>query len=194
MSQSTIAHERQPVLQQLHDDLNGRYHKVTMWAFAFVVVAHWMEHLVQAAQVYVLGWARPDARGVLGFAFPWLVTSEWLHFVYAVLMLIGLVVLRKGMVGEARFWWNVALGIQVWHFVEHFALWGQAFSGKFLFGAEVPTSFVQAAVPMLRIELHLAYNLAVTIPMLVAMYHHRYPRPEERALVRCTCAVSEAAG
>jgi hypothetical protein len=195
MSQATIAERpvRQSPFQQILEDLNGRYHKATMWAFAIVVVAHWMEHLVQALQVYVLGWARPDSRGVLGLAFPWLVASEWLHFAYAVLMVLGLIVLRRGMLGEARFWWNVALGIQVWHFVEHFALWGQALTGKFLFGAEVPTSFIQVAMPMFRVELHLAYNLAVTVPMLIAMYHHRHPEAEERAQARCTCAVRAAA-
>jgi len=42
----------------------------------------------------VLGWRPPDARGVLGLWFPWLVASETLHYGYAVVMLIAFWVLR----------------------------------------------------------------------------------------------------
>jgi hypothetical protein len=186
-----------PVRQREEDGflhaINTRYHKVAMWTFAAIVVAHWAEHVIQAIQVYALGWARPDARGVLGLQFPWLVTTEWLHFGYAVAMLIGLIVLRPAMLGKARLWWNIALGIQIWHFVEHLLLWGQAMAGANLFGKPVPTSIIQLAMPMLRVELHLAYNALVTVPMLIAMYYHRHPTEEDMPRVQCTCAVAHAA-
>jgi len=46
-----------------------------------LVLAHAAEHVLQAVQIYALGWAVPDARGGLGLVFPGLVTSEWLHYI-----------------------------------------------------------------------------------------------------------------
>jgi hypothetical protein len=170
--------------------LNGRYHKTALNTFMFIVVAHWAEHIAQAVQIYVLGWKLPEARGVLGLPFPWLVTSEWMHYGYALVMLVGLIVLRKGFTGRSRTWWTIALGIQVWHHFEHLILLIQKLSGVFLAGKEVPTSIVQLLIP--RVELHLFYNAAVFAPMLVAVILHMRPRPEERAEMRCTCATPVA--
>lgn len=138
-----------------------------MWIFATIVVAHWLEHLFQAAQIWILNMPRPDALGALGYLFPWLVKSEVLHFGYALAMLVGLFLLRPGFAGAARTWWTVSLAIQVWHFIEHSALQIQAIVGANLFGSPVPTSFLQVFV--LRPELHLIYNAAVFIPMVVAI-------------------------
>ena len=35
-----------------------------------VVLGHWMEHFLQTFQIYVLGWPVPQARGMIGLAFP----------------------------------------------------------------------------------------------------------------------------
>ena len=114
--------------------------------------------------------------------FPWLVKSEVMHFTYAVLMFIGLVLLRPGFRGTAKTWWTVSLGIQGWHLVEHSLLQLQAITGQNLFGSPVPTSIVQQFVP--RPELHLLYNLAVFVPMVVAMWLHT--RPNQAAVNDCT--------
>src|SRR5262245_24464554 len=111
--------------------INGRYHRLALNIYMFIVLAHWAEHLVQAYQVWVLDRPRPAARGVLGQWFPWLVTSEWLHYWYAVFMLVGLFLLRPGFVGRARVWWTVALVIQFWHHIEHLLLLIQAQTGTF---------------------------------------------------------------
>ena len=60
--------------------LNGPYHRTALNLYMVVVLAHWAEHLVQAFQIWVLGWPVRQSRGVLGLAVPWLVTSEWLHY------------------------------------------------------------------------------------------------------------------
>src|SRR5678810_108631 len=73
----------------IYDKLNSVWHKRALQAFMFVVLAHWAEHLAQAYQIYVLGWARPKAGGFLGLFYPWLVSSELLHYGYAIVMLIG---------------------------------------------------------------------------------------------------------
>jgi hypothetical protein len=165
--------------------LNGKYHRATLNTFMFVVVAHWAEHIAQAFQIWVLGWSRPDARGVLGMPFPWLVTSEWMHYGYALIMLIGLWVLRHGYVGRARKWWTAALVIQVWHHFEHLLLLIQALTGSYLAGRAAPTSIVQLAFP--RVELHLFYNAVVFAPMVVAMYLHLRPNKAEHDAMSCSC-------
>ncbi|WP_054055793.1 hypothetical protein [Alloactinosynnema sp. L-07] len=166
--------------------LNGKYHKAALMGFLFIVLAHWAEHIVQAIQIYVLDWARPKAGGVLGLWFPWLVSSEWMHYGYAIIMLTGLVILRHGFTGRARKWWVASMWIQVWHHFEHLLLLIQALAGSNLLGEAKPTSIVQLIAP--RVELHLFYNFVVFVPMVVAMILHMRPRPEERAEMKCSCA------
>ncbi|MFI9558658.1 hypothetical protein [Nonomuraea endophytica] len=175
-----------PMSTGLTGTLNGPRHRTALNVFLFVVLAHWAEHIVQAVQIWVLGWPVPEARGVLGQFFPWLVTSEALHYGYALVMLVALWVLRKGFTGRARLWWNIALGIQIWHHVEHLLLLIQVQSGWFLAGRPVQTSVAQLIFP--RVELHLFYNTVVFIPMVVAMILHARPNKEERARMSCSCA------
>ena len=170
-------------LRTLYDALNGPWHRGASVAFLTVVLAHWAEHLLQALQIFVLGWPRPAALGVLGVVFPWLVTSEWLHYAYAIVMLIGLIVLRGAYQGRARAWWDVALVLQVWHHFEHALLLGQALTGANLFGSPVPVSILQLVVP--RAELHLFYNAVVFVPMLTAMIYHAFP--PTGAATACAC-------
>ncbi|GIF72123.1 hypothetical protein [Asanoa siamensis] len=165
--------------------LNVRHHRAALNAFMFVVVAHWAEHLVQAYQIYVQGRPRPQARGVLGQFYPWLVTSEWLHYGYAIVMLVGLFLLLPGFVGRARTWWTIALVIQFWHHIEHLLLLIQAQAGTTFFGAAVPTSVLQLVMP--RVELHLFYNSVVFIPMVIAVYLHLRPNRREAEAMTCSC-------
>ncbi len=183
----TRTHNDRQALQQYVAVLNGRFHKWDVLAFMLVVIAHWLEHLLQAVQIFLLGWPRPESAGALGLVFPWLVKSEMLHYAYALVMLLGLALLRPAFMGRARRWWNLALILQVWHHFEHALLLGQAIAHINLFNAPAPTSIVQLLVP--RVELHLFYNVVVFIPMLVAMYYHRYPLPGEGHTSSCSCAV-----
>jgi hypothetical protein len=171
----------------LIDRLNGQYHELALNVFMVIVLAHWGEHLFQAFQIYVLGWPVPKALGMLGLFYPWLVKSEVLHYVYALVMLIGLWVLRPGFTGVTdRRWWTIALVIQFWHHIEHLLLIIQATTGHNLFGRPVPTSILQLWLP--RVELHLFYNSVVFIPMVIGMYYHLFPPAEERPAFQCTCA------
>jgi hypothetical protein len=166
--------------------MNSSLHERALQIFMVIVLGHWAEHLVQAFQIYVLGWARPASRGVLGQFFPWLVKSEALHYGYAVVMLIGLLALRDGFKGRAQMWWMISLYIQVWHHFEHALLQGQVILHQNLFGAPVPTSMLQLVFQ--RVELHLFYNTIVFIPMALAMYYHKFPPAGEEAHHQCTCA------
>jgi hypothetical protein len=171
--------------------LNGAYHLGALNLFLVVVLAHWTEHIAQAVQIWVLGWPLPEARGALGLAYPWLVKSEWLHYGYALVMLAGLFLLRGGFVGRARTWWLVALGIQFWHHIEHLLLLLQAQTGAF-FGRSAPTSILQLLVP--RVELHLFYNTAVFLPMVIALIYHLRPSAAEQRAMTCSCLRSAVPG
>ena len=144
-------------------------HRLTvgLWVFVLGVVAHWGEHLAQAYELWGLNWTLKQSRGLLGLPFPWLITTEWLHYGFALVMLIGLILLRHAFTGTARRWWGLALKIQIWHHFEHLLLLIQALSHHNFFGASVPTSIIQLIAP--RVELHLYYNTIVTIPMIIAM-------------------------
>jgi hypothetical protein len=167
--------------------LNAQGHERALQGFTAIVLAHWAEHLFQAFQIYVLGWPVPQARGVLGYFFPYLVTSEMLHYGYALVMLAGLWILRPGFTGQGdRAWWTVALAIQFFHHIEHFLLQAQYMLGQNLLDRPVPTSLAQLWVP--RVELHLFYNTIVFIPMMIAMYYHMFPPPAEARQQQCTCA------
>jgi hypothetical protein len=165
--------------------VNGIYHRTALTVFMLIVLAHWAEHLAQAWQVWVFHRPRPQARGVLGAFFPVLVSSEWLHYGYAVVMLIGLWMLRGGFVGRARRFWGLALMVQVWHHFEHLLLLVQALTGVYLFGSAVPTSVLQLLFP--RVELHLFYNAVVFVPMVIAVFLHLRPTPTELAQMDCSC-------
>jgi hypothetical protein len=113
--------------------------------------------------------------------------SEWLHYGHALFMLVGLALLRPAIVGPARLWWDTSFAIQFWHHLEHALLLGQALIHHPFYDFAAPVSIAQlvaqffsghpfAGQPWLpRIELHLFYNLIVLIPMLIALYYHRFP-------------------
>lgn len=170
---------------RLSANLNTRWHKAALWTFMVIVIAHWGEHLFQAYQVYVLHWPRPHSMGMLGMVWPWLITTEWLHYGYALIMLSALWVLRRGFVGRAYTWWMIAFWIQFWHHFEHALLLYQAQTHHFLFGGAVPTSVIQIFFP--RIELHLFYNTVVFLPMVIGMLYHMYPPATETVRPLCTC-------
>ena len=167
--------------------INTSKHEFALRIYTFIVLAHWAEHLVQAFQIFVLQMPRPASRGVLGQFFPWLVTSELMHYGYALFMLIGLWILRKGFVGRSYKWWMASFVIQFWHHIEHLLLQLQAIQQTNYWGSPVPVSLLQLVFP--RVELHLFYNTIVFIPMAVAMYMHLFPTATERAHTKCTCAI-----
>jgi hypothetical protein len=158
-----------------------RFQDRALLVFLVVVLAHWAEHLLQAFQIWALEMPPERALGGLGLLAPDLVRSEWLHWIYNVLVLIGLAVLLPAFSGTARSWWTAALVVQGWHFVEHGLLLGQALTGNNLFGAEVPTSVLQLVFP--RVELHLAYNGIVTALLLVG-YIERRRAPASTGVLR----------
>ncbi len=195
--------------------LNAEYHEIALRIFTVVVLAHWAEHLAQSYQVYVLNWPLKEARGVLGIPFPWLVASEFMHYSYALVMLVGIWILRRGFVGRSLFFWMISFWIQFWHHIEHAILQAQVVYGENLLGAPAPISVIQLlgliegpassgfngllmdlpadSFRMLvffvrRVEVHMIYNTIVFIPMVIGMYLHLFPNREEAHQAQCGCA------
>lgn len=169
-----------------YEKLNSQWHERALWVFMAIVLGHWGEHLAQAYQIWVMGWPAAKANGILGLWYPWLIRSEALHYGYALVMLIGIWILRKGFAGRSRTWWMVAFYIQFWHHIEHLLLIVQATIHHNLMGKPVPYSLIQFIIP--RVQLHLFYNSIVFIPMVIAMYYHMFPPAGEEHLAACTCS------
>lgn len=187
MTASTVGTQRvSGLFGSFYESLNARRHKVAVQVFLAIVLFHWLEHIVQAYQFFVLRWSRPMSMGFLGMYYPWLMKSEVLHYGFALVMVAGLWMLRKAFTGTSHTWWMIAFWIQFWHHFEHFILFYQAQTQRFWFGGAVPTSVGQIWIP--RIELHLIYNALVFIPMVVAMYYHVYPPARDAVKATCACA------
>src|SRR6202162_5884088 len=101
-------HTAQAPNATFYEKINSSWHERALQVFMFIVLAHWGEHLFQAYQIYVMGWPRPKANGLIGLWYPQLIKSETLHYGYALVMLIGIWVLRPGLTGRARTWGTVA--------------------------------------------------------------------------------------
>ena len=183
---TTVIQRRQPRWFQL---LNGQYHAPALWIFMLVIVAHWLEHVLQIYQIYGLGWAPAAAGGLLGVIYPQLVESEILHFVYDFIQWGGIILLRPGFQGRARTLWTIAMVIQTWHYIEHVLLMGQYLTGNYLFGAAQQISIGQLWFP--RAELHFFYNLFVFVPMVIAI--HYYLKPQIESLAATSATPSELA-
>jgi hypothetical protein len=200
---------------KLSRKLNTVWHKPALWLFAFITLAHWGEHLAQTFQVYVLGWPLKQSFGLVGMFFPWMVKSELMHYLYAIVMLIGLWILRRGFTGRSYVWWMIAFWIQFWHHIEHALLQYQVIHGVNFLGAPAPISIIQmlgliegpaasgfngllTGPPVhdlssllfivRRLEVHMIYNTIVFIPMAIGMFYHMFPSPEEEQHMGCSCA------
>lgn len=165
--------------------INGGLHEQALWLYMLIVFGHWLEHIAQVYQVYILGWVPAKAGGALGLVAPGLAMAEVLHFGYNLFLIGGIVLLRPGFAGRSRFWWNLALLAQGWHFFEHILLQAQYLTGHYLFGASMQISILQQWFP--RVELHFMYNLIVFLPLLIGVLYHFYPPPNEPVNERCTC-------
>jgi hypothetical protein len=154
--------------------------KWMVFGFAFLMLAHWLEHAFQAWQIYVMHMPRACALGMLGMKYPWLIKTESLHFGFAIFTTVGLLMLWRVFVNgyvasdhcvidpPSANYWKAATYISIWHLFEHSLLFTQAMIHHNFWGSPVPTSVIQQIIP--RVELHLFYNSIVTIPIAIAMY------------------------
>lgn len=153
----------------LFDVVNGARHRRAVLIYLVIVLGHFSEHLMQAAQVFVFGWPRSEAGGILGLVLSGVAESELLHITYNSFQLTGLILLAYGFRRHraAYGFWIVAAAVQSWHWLEHALLIAQLLTGHYLYGAIKQMSVLERFVP--RIELHFAYNLLVFVPTAIAV-------------------------
>ena len=129
-----------------------------MKLFIKICMAHFAEHLAQLFELYVLGWSRMNCLGILGLWQPAIFRSEWLHYLYALAMLVGLYCLTKV---ANNSWWQRTINLQHYHHLEHLILLTQAILGFKATGI--------GGLWFPRIELHFFYNAVVMIAMLISL-------------------------
>lgn len=113
-------------------------------------------------------------------------SAQFVPYVCALLLLVGLWVLRIGFKGRAAWWWLGAFWVQFWHHLEHAVLEGQVIAGRNLFQQAAPTSLLGLLLP--QDLLHLAYATLVLLFMVGALARHRSPAPAEAVQHNCGCA------
>ena len=131
-----------------------------MTIFNLIIVAHFLEHIMQMVQLYIMHLPRSQCLGLLGSLCPPLMHSEWLHYGHALFMFGGLYILRMRFRG---FWSNFALGFSYYHLIEHTILLSQA-----LEGVPMPLRASLGSFLMPRLELHFLYNLIALGLMIMA--------------------------
>lgn len=132
-----------------------------------VVIFHFLEHVAQMFELYFLHWSRPDCLGLLGLWQPWLMRSEWLHYGFALYMLLALCYFIDR--ANNKVWWMRAIYLQHYHHLEHVLLLAQALSGVAMVNR---ISIGGLFFP--RLELHFFYNLMVLIPMSLGIQSKNY--------------------
>ena len=124
---------------------------------------HLFEHVAQMVQIHVLGLSGSAARGIVGQ-----LDIEWVHFIWNTWVLIALLVLLPRFRGNV--WLIVAAFLAAWHLAEHVVI-----MATYLTSGVAGTPGLLAAggglaggLPLARPDLHFLYNLAETVPLLLA--------------------------
>lgn len=124
---------------------------------------HVIEHIAQMVQLHVLGLRGAQARGIFGA-----LDIEWVHFLWNswVFAAVALLLWRFPRNG----WLWVTMALAGWHEAEHVAIMTRYLSSG---QAGTPGLLAQGGViggglPLVRPDLHFAYNIIETTPLLLA--------------------------
>lgn len=127
---------------------------------------HFLEHVVQLAQIHLLGLAPRHAHGVFGA-----LDVEWVHFAWNAWVALAALLLLRPFRGNP--WLAAVLVIALWHGIEHtyilgvYLQTGTAGTPGFL----ARGGLLAGGLPILRPHLHFLYNLIETAPLLVAFLY-----------------------
>ncbi|MBW3665612.1 MAG: hypothetical protein KY469_21155 [Actinobacteria bacterium] len=159
--------------------MQGPVRRGVFGLFVVVVVVqgvHVVEHVIQLVQVYLLGVPEDDALGLLGVAFEFQGTEEWLHLVFNVTFLLALYVLL-GWLRHLRprtvpRWAFVAfavgaVGLESWHVVEHAVIIGNVLRNG---GCPCP-GIGDVVLGLTDTVLHFIYNLVAYAFTLVPFWY-----------------------
>lgn len=133
---------------------------------SFVAVSqtlHLFEHVAQMIQIHVLSLSGPAARGIVGQ-----LDIEWVHFIWNGWVLVALLVLLSRF--RANGWLVVAVFLATWHLFEHTVIMATflptGVSGTP--GLLAAGGVLAGGLPLARPDLHFLYNVAETVPLLLA--------------------------
>lgn len=139
-----------------------------------ILFSHLGEHLLQCFEIYFLGWSPMKAGGLLGLLYPQLIHNETLHFSFALFHLIGLFWFAKLIKTEkSKWWWQLAIYIQLFHFTEHVQLLLQHLHNLNYGGGKMPATIIQVYTGIPRPLLHLLYNLVAMMPIIKSLNTQR---------------------
>ena len=139
------------------------------WLGLFLVLAltqtaHVGEHLVQIAQLRLLGLGGQRAHGVFGA-----LDIEWVHFIWNGWIVIAVALLLTRFRNNPWLW--VTLPLAAWHLGEHVVLiaiyLASGTAGNP--GLLAAGGLLGGGLPLARPELHLAYTLAEPLPLLIGL-------------------------
>ena len=125
--------------------------------------AHLFEHVAQMAQIHVLGLSGTGARGVVGQ-----LDIEWVHFIWNSWVFIALVILVPRF---RRNWWLIGVTLFAgWHLFEHVVIMATYLRTGVIGSSGLLSAggLIAGGLPLARPDLHFLYNLAETLPLLVA--------------------------
>ena len=125
---------------------------------------HVVEHVVQVVQIHVLDMRAPDARGLLS---P--LDTEWVHFLWNDWILVAIAVLLVAYPAIRSLW--VAAAFSTWHAIEHaYLVAGYLVTGiSGQPGLLAAGGLIGGGLPISRPDLHLFYNVAELVPLLLAL-------------------------
>lgn len=129
---------------------------------------HFIEHIAQLIQVYVLGMARSQAHGIIGS-----LDVEYVHFCFVLLLQVGVTALLFKFPRNTALW--VAFAIGLWHLVEHaYITYNYLFQNAYYQmqaknGLLAQGGALLPHAPLPRIELHFLYNLLFLTALLWAL-------------------------
>jgi len=156
-----------PWIPILTRELVWTYRHYHWLALLYVLVitqgGHFLEHVAQIYQIHVLGLKGPAAPGIFGA-----LDIEWVHFLWNSWVLITVALLVSRFPRNPWLWSLVPMTI--WHEVEHswimveFIRSGIAGTPGLLASGGV----IGGGLPLVRPDLHFLYNLAETVPLVMA--------------------------
>jgi len=173
---------------------NARRHHWLMLFYVLVVTqtGHFLEHVAQMLQIHTLHLTGLQARGVFGA-----LDIEWVHFIWNAWVLLAAGVLLVRFRDNPWLWFTTLFA--GFHLVEHsIMMWIYLRTG--VVGAPGLLSLggiIRGGLPLARPDLHFAYNLIETAPLIIAFFwqlrstHAPAVRIQRRpAFVAPLCAIS----
>jgi hypothetical protein len=170
-----------PWLPLFAADVARTYRRYQLLALFYALLVtqtgHLLEHVAQMVQLHVLSLTGAAARGVFGA-----LDVEWVHFVWNtwVIAAVAVLLLRFG----ANCWLWLAALLAGWHKAEHAYLLSVYLATGVAGtpGLLAHGGALGGGLPLSRPDLHFLYNLAETLPLLLAfaLQVRRTARPARR--------------